>query len=92
MANEVVFFRSIVCSVSSPAVPRLSPPHSIQKASVGPPAIESVSAHTEASSPMPLRVGTADLRVMSPVFSETNKLSNLSFARQARRTKTLDKF
>ena len=32
------------------------------------------------------------MRVLSPAFFDTNILSNLSFARQARRTKTFDKF
>ena len=62
MANEVVFFRSIACSVPSPAVPWLRPLHSIQKASVGTPPIASVSDDTETSLPTLLSVGGVEIR------------------------------
>ena len=51
-----------------------------------------MSDDTETSLPTLLSVGGVDLRVLSPAFFETSILPNLSFARQARRTKTFDKF
>ena len=91
-AKNLLFFRSVVCPVPWAAVPWLRAPSFCWKASVGPPAIASVSDDTETSLPTLLSFGGVDLRVLSPAFSETNILSNLSFARQARRTKTFDKF